>query len=304
MTLIELKDCITNRQVPTEFMIFVEKDNTFLSRQYLKAIEQLCVDGMTKVSSIYEPQQSSISLLTSTEETINVMYTEVFDERAENYSQFINTIVVCSQIDKSIADEVKNYTIKFPKLEDWQICDYAKTLCPSLDDADIQWLIKATNADMNRIINELNKAALFRGDEQKAVFSTIRFDTESDLYKIDGFAVVNALVDGNMPVLFDFLSHSNTEDLEPVVLANRAFSSLKNILLVSQNPSLTNEDCGISAGQFRFIKYNYRTLNVQAAKNKIKFLTGFDLALKTSKLDMSKRDMLNYLISNLSYKIV
>jgi hypothetical protein len=114
---------------------------------------------------------------------------------------------------------------------------------------------------------------------------------------------VNALVEGDMPVLFDFVKHNGYESIEPVVLANRALTSLKNIILVSQNPTLTVDECGVSAGQYRFLKNKYRSLNINAVKQKIKFLTNFDLKLKTSQLELNKLDMLNYLISNLTYKI-
>lgn len=303
MTLMELKNFINNGTVPSDFLIFVSKDSSFLTTQYVKAIGKLADGGITKINSIYEPQQSSIALLTAAPNTINVLKVETFDERAEDYSQFENTIVVCEQIDKSIAKNVDSYVIKFPKLEEWQIFDYAKTLCQSLDDDDISWLVKATNNDIDRVLNELAKVALFDKDEQKAIFSSIRFDPHTDLYTTDLFTIVNALVEGDMPILFEFLRHNGHEDLEPVMLANRAFTSLKNILLVSQNPGLTAEDCGVSAGQFKFLKYKYRSLNIEAVKQKIKFLTNFDLDLKTSKLDLSKRDMLNYLISHLTYKI-
>jgi hypothetical protein len=66
---------------------------------------------------------------------------------------------------------------------------------------------------------------------------------------------------------------------------------------------LRAEDFGISAGQYNFLKRNYRNLNLTAAKEKLKFLTKFDLDLKTSKLELNKRDILNYLISHLFYKI-
>jgi DNA polymerase III delta subunit len=289
--------------VPSDFMIFVSKDSGFLATQYVKAIGKLADGGITKINSIYEPQQSSITLLTAAPNTVNVLKVETFDERAEDYSQFENTIVVCEQVDKSIAKNVDSYVIKFPKLEEWQIFDYAKTLCPNLDDDDISWLVKATNNDIDRVLSELAKVALFDKNEQKAIFSSIRFDQQTDLYTADLFTIVNALVEGDMPVLFEFLRHNGYEDLEPVMLANRAFTSLKNILLVSQNPGLTAEDCGVSAGQFKFLRYKYRSLNIEAVKQKIKFLTNFDLMLKTSCLDLNKRDMLSYLVNNLNYKI-
>jgi hypothetical protein len=284
-------------------MIFVNKDSSFLASQYLQAIGSLFDNGIRKASSIYEPQQSSFSLLAMPEGTLNVVMVETFDERAEDYSQFENTIVVCEQVDKSIAKSLEDYIIKFPKLEEWQILDYAKTLCPEVDETDLLWLIQASDNNIERVLNELEKVALFSKEDQKAVFASIRFDPQTDLFKTDLFAIVNALVEGDFTVLFDFIRRNGYDTLEPVMLANRALTSLKNIILISQNPGITAEDCGVSGGQFRFLKYKYTSLNVEAVRNKIKFLTNFDLDLKTSRLDLSKRDMLNYLISNLGYKI-
>lgn len=304
MTLMELKEHITNNRVPTDFMIFVNKDNTFLASQYIKELSRLAEGGVNKISSIYEPQQSSLFLLTAPDGVLNILTVDTFDERAEDYSQFENTIVVCEQVDKTIAKCVEDYIIKFPKLEEWQIFDYAKTLCPHVDDEDLLWLVKATDNDIERVSNELAKVTLFNKEEQKAVFAALRFEAQTDLYKVDLFAIVNAVVEGDMQVLFDFIKHNGYESLEPVVLANRALTSLKNIILVSQNPTLTAEECGVSAGQYKFLKYKYRSLNINAVRQKIKFLSNFDLMLKTSQLELSKRDMLNYLISNLTYKII
>ena len=303
MTLSELKKFITNKTVPTDFMIFVTKDCPFLASQYLQAICNLSKSGSRRINSIYEPQQSSLALLTSPEDIINVLKVEVFDERAEDYNQFENTIVVCDQIEKSIASTVEPYVIKFPKLEEWQILDYAKSICSELDDSDLTWLIQITDNNIERVTNELEKVALFPKSEQKAVFASIRFDSQTDLYRLDLFTIVNALVEGDFTVLYDFVRYNGYEEIDPVVLANRAFTSLKNITLVTQNQGLTAEACGVSAGQFRFLTYKYHSLNLEALKAKLKFLADFDLKLKTSQLDLGKREMANYLISNLGYKI-
>ena len=303
MTLIELKKYINNKTAPSDFMIFVAKDCHFLADQYVKAIGDLTEGGIKKISSIYEPSQSSIALLTDTTDIVNILTVDNFDERAEDYSQFERIIVVCEQIDKSIAKTVEPYVIKFPKLEEWQILDYAKSICKYVDESDLLWLIQATNNNIERVVNELEKVAMFPKNEQKAVFAAIRFDPQSDLFKLDLFNVVNALVEGDFSVLYDFIKCNGYEEIEPVVLANRTMTSLKNIILVTQNPGLTAEDCGMSAGQFRFLKYKYHSLNVEAIKQKIKFLSSFDLNLKTSRLDLSKREMTNYLINNLCYKI-
>lgn len=305
MTLIELKEYITNKVlVPSDFMIFVSKDCPFLASQYVKALGDLYIGGINKISSIYEPQQSSIMLLTNTETALNVLYTDTFDERSEDYSQFENTIVVCEQVSKDIAKNVENYIIKFPKLADWQICDYAKTLCPNIEESELMWLVHTSDNSIERVLNELGKVALFSKNEQKEVFAAIRFDPQTDLYKPELFDIVNALVEGDMLTLNDFMKHNGWEIHEPVVLVNRAFNSLKNIILISQNANLSAEDCGVSAGQFKFIKYKYKSLNIAALKQKIKFLTNFDLLLKTSQLELNKRDMMSYIISNMFYKII
>jgi hypothetical protein len=303
MTLIDLKNFITNKIVPSDFMIFVSKDCPFLANQYIKTLGDLAVGGLNKVNSIYEPLQSSLMLLAAPARAIHVMTVDTFYERAEDYSQFENTIVVCEQVDKNIAKNVENYIIKFPKLEEWQIFDYAKTICPNIDDEDLNWLVKASDCSVERVINELDKVNLFGKNEQKEVFSAVRFDPQSDLYKADLFDIVNAFVNGDQAVLFDFIKHNGYEIHEPVVLANRTLSSLKNIILIAKNPQLSAEDCGVSKGQYNFIKNRYRSLNVDAIKYKIKFLANFDLKLKTSQLELDKRDMLNYLVNNLSFRI-
>lgn len=303
MTLMDLKKFITDKIVPSDFMIFVSKDCPFLAYQYVKALGDLSISGINKINSIYEPQQSSIMLLTDTEGTLNVLYTDTFDERSEDYSQFENTIVVCEQVAKDIAKNVENYVIKFPKLEDWQICDYAKTMCPSIEESELMWLVQASGNSIERVVNELDKVALFSKNEQNEILAAIRFDQQTDLYNSDLFTVVNALVEGDMPTIYDFINHSGWEIHEPVILVNRALTSLKNIIIISQNPNVKAEDCGVSAGQYKFIKYKYRSINVDAAKQKLKFLTNFDLMLKTSQLDLNKRDMMSYIINNTFYKI-
>ena len=303
MTLIELKKFITDKIVPSDFMIFVSKDCPFLANQYVKTLGELAPGGINKISSIYEPIQSSLMLLAAPVGAINIMTVDTFDERSEDYSQFENTIVVCEQIDKTISKAVEEYAIILPKLEEWQICDYAKTLCPSIDEADLTWLIQASGGSIERVINELDKVKLFEQSEQQQIFSAIRFDPQTDLYKVDLFTVVNALVECDIVILYDFLKRKNYDLLEPIVLSNRALNSLKNIILVTQNPQLTAEECGVSPAQYRALKYKYRSINVDAVRQKIKFLTNIDLALKSSELELDKRDMMNYLISRLCFKI-
>lgn len=304
MKLPELKNQLTLGVLPTDFLILVNpKDSTFLSKQYVNAMIGLATGGVNRITSIYEPIQSSLLNLVTAENTLNLLYVDTFSERAEDYTQFDYTVVVCNQIDKTIEKAVEEFTIKLPKLSDWQIIDYAKMQCKCLDEADIGWLVKAADNNIERVMNELDKISLFSGDEQKQLFAAIQADRKSGLYSADLFSVVNALIDGDTLTLYNFLLNGGADLLEPVVLVNRAFANLKAILLTTQNVGMTPADLGVSSAQFYKLRKQYASLNIEAARLKLKFLAGLDLALKTSQLDMNKHDMLSYLIANVAYKI-
>lgn len=304
MKLHELKKQIALGILPTDFTIFVNaKDSLFLTNQYMKAITALASGGINRVKSIYEPKQSSLLTLTAVENMLNIVYTDTFAERAEDYSQFENTIVVCDQIEKSIEPAVADFVVQMPKLQEWQILDYVKTFCDGIADEDLLWLIRAADLNIDRVLNELDKVQRFSNNEQKQVFASICTDRNNGFYKADLFKIVNAIVDGDLVTLYNFLFYGGADLLDPVVLVNRAFSNLKAILLVTQNLQASAESLGVSTKQKHALSRQYTSLDLEAAKRKMRFLAEFDLALKTSKLDMTKHEMLSYIISNTAFKI-
>jgi DNA polymerase III delta subunit len=299
----ELKNLLENNTIPSDFMIFVKKDCPFLANQYITAITDRYHGTVKRINSIYEPTQSSIAMLTNSDETINILNVDTFSERAEDYSVFSHIIVICEKVDKDVLEQVKDFIIDFPKLENWQILDFIKGKYPNLDEQDLKWLVTASNGNIDLIINELDKIAIFPKEKQRDLFSSICFDLRPILYKPDIFKLTDALIDGDFSVLYECLLLGSVDNIEPVVLVNRAALNLKNIILATQNSKMPAEAIGISAGQFRFFTNKYRSLNIEAARQKLKFLTAFDLKLKNSYLELNKRDMLNYIINNLSYKI-
>ena len=304
MKLSELKKHLTTGALPSEFIVFINaKDSTFLANQYLQTMVTLAPGGRRDIKSIYEPLQSTACLLLDEETTLNVLRVETFDERAESYDQFDYTVVICDKIDKSIAKVVEPYTIQIPTLEPWQILDYSKQLCKGLSDADLNWLIENSNGNIDCVLNELDKIKLFSKDEQYQIFSELRAERSVGTRGLDFNKTADAIVYGDTMYLFNLLASGGAEVFEPVGLANRAFNSLKAILLATQNPTLSAEDLGMSAAQCGYLRRNSPSLNVELAQRKLKFLATFDFDLKTSKLDLSKQEMLNYLLANTAYRI-
>lgn len=304
MTLKQLKELILNNTPPTDFMIFVSKDNKFLAKQYVTEIARARNAEIVKITSVHEPLQSSAFLLTQyANETLNVLTVETFEERAEDYSQFTDTIVICDNIDKSIAKALEEYIVEMPKFATWQLFDYTKTQVKILEDYEINWLLEVTAGDIYRLNNELDKIKLFKTEDQREVFQAIRFDPYSDLFQIDFYTFVNALVVGNVETVRDYLAHGAAEKLDPIGVANQVTTSLKNILLATQNPGTSAADLGLSPKQHKTLNSIYKTVWVDAVKSKLKFLTQLDVRLKSSELDLSKENMLMYLVSNLMYRI-
>jgi DNA polymerase III delta subunit len=304
MTLKHLKELILNNTPPTDFLVFVCKDNKFLARQYVTELARALNAEEVKITSIYEPLQSSAFLLTQqANDTLNVLTVETFDERAEDYTQFENTIVICDSIEKSLVSALDEYIVEMPKFAAWQLFDFVKTQVNFLEDYEINWLLEGANNDIYRIINELDKVKLFSPEEQRQVFQDIRFEPNSDLFKIDFYTFVNALVVGDCEVIKNYLAHGAASKLDPIGVANQVTNSLKNILLATQNPTATAADLGMSSKQHRALNSIYKTVWVEAVKSKLKFLTRLDVRLKSSELDMSKEDMLTYIVANLAYRI-
>ena len=130
MTLYELKQGLANKVVPRELIIFVpgkaksgnenkyaDKDVLkleaetklnnfhFLANAYVDALCEAKSCNKIEIESIFEPLVSSLSLVVDYENSLCVYKTETFDTKAETYTEFLNTVVICEKIEKDDDDE-------------------------------------------------------------------------------------------------------------------------------------------------------------------------------------------------------
>ena len=296
MTLIDLKKSIESGIVETDFMIFVCPENTFIADQYIDAICDLNNLTKTSINSLQE-QTSALSLVFENKDELNVMKVDTFDEALIDYSSLTNTIVVCSKVDKKIKQFVEDYIIEFPKLVDWQIKSYINLICPQLDNEEVDWLCKATNNDIYRIVNEIDKIRLFPIMEQKGILNEIRFGKGSDLYALTIFELADAIVKNNKAVLLEFLRHDEL-NFEPMSIVGMTLKKVKDILFVTQNSNRKPEDIGLTSKQAWAIDKSYKGFPLTRLQYLLKFLSDIDLRLKSGELDMPKNTLINYLIIN------
>ena len=298
MTLQELKTQLLEGTAPTDFMILLCKDNDFIANQYVERMCQLKHVKENRISSIYEPLASALSLVINFEENVNVLRVDKFDEKSDDYSQFENTVVICYELDKAIASAVKGYVVTIPALQDWQVKSYMKTICKGLSKDTIDWLYAASSGDIYRIINELDKLALFGPEEQIQIIEDLKNDPKSGLYPHDDFIISNALETNKKDKLADVLLHINCIKYDPIAVANAMLKKLKNLALIKLDNSIKPAELGISDKAYYYIKKN-ANYPLDKLFNDVEFLSGLDLRLKSSELELTPDKLLDYIVCKL-----
>lgn len=296
MELSKLKENILNGQLPSQLLIFVCPENYFIADQYIETICNKSGKEKRIIKSIFE-QDSAMSLILDYTETINVIKTEIFDEVAEDYSVFENTIVVCNKIDKKLSTVIADYCVEVPKLLDWQLEAYVKQRCPELDKLDIAWLVKAAENNVYKIDNIIDKLCLFSSKNRNEILAKLRFEPGSDLYNIDIFTLCDALIFNNKSVLVDFLRHQYMCNFELLAIVGSLLTKLKNLLFVKYGKK-SAADLDINPGYYKRL-INTPWISEQRIQELIKVISSIDLQLKSGLLDIPKNRQLDYLMSKI-----
>ena len=296
MTLMDLKKSIESQNIPDDFMIFLCSENSFIADQYVDAICEINNLVKTRINTLQD-QASALSLVLGSTDELKVMKVDTFDEALADYSSLKNTIVICNKIDKKVKPLVEDYIVEIAKLADWQIKSYIKLICPVLNDDELDWLYQATEGNIYKMINEVDKIKLFPAPEQRSVLDAIRFSPDSDLYSVSIFDLADAIIRNNKPFVLEFLTHKNLNfDLMQIVGAT--LQKVKNIILVTQNSGKTASEIGINDKYMYRLRKDWNGFPEGRLKALLEFLSSIDLKLKTGSLDMSKDAQIDYFIAN------
>lgn len=297
MNLIELKRSIESQVVPNDFIIFLCEENSFIADQYIKAICDINNLTKTDINNLQE-QTSALSLVLGGNEELRVLKVDNFDEVVSDYSSLTDTIVVCNKIDKKISKFVEDYVIKVPKLVDWQVKSYIKLICPTLVDEEVDWLYKATGGDIYRIVNEIDKLLLFPTIERKEIFNELRYGKDSDLYALDIFELVDAIVRNNKPVVLNYLRRANTM-YEFMSLVSLTLKKAKDILMTRKDSNRTASEVGMNVKQWNAISKIYSGFPETRLEELITFLSKIDLKVRQGTFEsLSKDTLIDYFIVN------
>lgn len=299
MTLLELKKAIKNQELDDNLIIFVA-DDYFLPKQYLEAICQLKCSKENRISSIYEPINSTMSLIFNFESYINTLYVDTFEEQASNYSIFKNTIVFCHKIDKAIIEKTASYTVKIDSPQDWQVKDYISIYCPGLDPKLIDYFYACTKGNMYKIENELDKIKLFDVDKRNSALTALLREENTDLIKeVSTFDFCEYLAEGNIEAVRRSLYVRDYCDFQATFLVSILIQKFRAIAGCLET-NLSADDLGLSIGQYKYLKYikykQGKKPNSKFIEKSLKFLTEIDYKLKTGKLDIDEKQKQDLII--------
>lgn len=297
MTLAELKNQILTDNITDDLIILVCAENFYLADQYVEAISVKTGLEKRPILSVTQRINPMLSLVIDYSNYLYILKTETFDEDLLEPDEIKNTIIICNKIDKKISKGLEKYIVEIPKLQDWQVKDYMKALCPGLDPFSIDWAYENMGKDIYRIKNELDKIRLFPVQDQQNVLTALRFVDGSDLYTQVLYKLVEAIVKNNKRELLEFLYHRQVCNIDPIGMLTMLLSNYKKILLVTQKTKVTAKDLGITDEQYKAISYYNKGYSVNKLERVIKVLSAIDLDLKSGRLDIPKNMLFDYILS-------
>lgn len=296
----QLKEFITNDTLSDDFLILLCEDNFYLAKQYAAEIasrKNLCLNI---ISSLAELDLGAVAELfaETAESRLNVLLTDTFDEKYNNYYDYYNTIVICSKIDKQIVKQVEPFTVKMPKPADWAVKEYIKIYCEGLTDNRIDELYTLTNGDIYRITNELDKIKLFDKGQRDTILAQLLNDPYVDFNNTTIFDIKGYILQKNKSALSEYLSHKNYAEIDPISITSLLLSDYKKNLLLRFNKGTTAESLGLSKGAAYYVKSGCN-LSEDELRDKIDFLSKIDYKLKSGDLDIPKELITTYILSHI-----
>lgn len=202
-------------------------ENKHLVLKYIDSIDEIVGDSFLKDINLY------------------VFLSKKYNEKYNNN----NLIVIC--------EETKNTdAIVFPKLEAWQVVDFAKSFLPGVNIEILNELIKGYS-EYQLFISDMEKLAIFDEEDQNYLVDDL-FDQLNITPTLTVFDLSNALLRHDIKLAKEVLKVKDRIDLTPMHLLTILLNNVKKVLDIQLGGNnVRASDLGISDKQFFVIKkYN------------------------------------------------
>ncbi len=296
MLIQDLKKLIENKNTsfPDNVLILKYKDNKFICNQYINAICEKRNLEKVYIDSIYDVSDNSLF-----EDEPHYLYILDVEKLAEHpTAEDKNIIILC----KSLPNDLEIDYVDMTEILPWHIESFAKLRLKGLDEKQINWLCQICKYDIFRIDQECKKLESFPEATQKVIFEQINEENGySDLSDQNIFNFTNAIIKQEMNVVASLIPELESADLEPlgcVTILLKKFQEMTNFFL---NPKATPASLKMSEKQFYFLKSHpekYSTYPIAKILDNIEFLSNIDYQIKTGNLELTREQLLSYVVVN------
>lgn len=293
LNLNEVKTDLENNKDIDQFLIFYYEDTTdYIPVQYAKALarirnsEILYVDELDEINSSPDPFSEPTS-------NLYVYKTDSLERIPAKYLQN-NLIIITPKLLKDVEKEYDEYILRIPKLEEWQIVDYIKTVSPGLTQDEMEWLVRTYKSNMYRVELEVDKLKPFSENARQYIFEDFYVDHVFETLSEYGiFDFTNAIQGKDLKTISNILSDINHIDIEPTGLITLLCANFKKLIKVWLNKSPTPENTGLKSNQIWAINKLSRTYTKEQLVKVFELVSDMERRLKTG--EMPEELIIDYL---------
>ena len=296
MELRELKNKILAQEALSFPLLFINYDNDYLIKSYIKKIAENNSLTIKEIESIKE----MVDIESGMFKEVDYLYIyklnkddNLSKEQLKDYK-----IILISDTDRKDSDIEK---VVFNKLENWQIEAYVQALLPGLDNREVSWLCKNAKYDIWRLDNEASKLNIFDKKDQSKILMAINDDNGYvDLNELTIFNLSNAIMNKDMLGIKKVVEDIDNIDVEGTGLVTILLKNFLNIINIQTNSKATAQSLGMSEKQFRYLQYNQcNKYSNEELFNIYNFLTDIDYKLKSGLLEMTNNQLNYYVLSHI-----
>ena len=293
LNLNEVKTALENNKDIDQFLIFYYEDTTdYIPVQYAKALarirnsEILYVNELDEINSSPDPFSEPIS-------NLYVYKTDSLERIPAKYLQN-NLIIITPKLLKDVEKEYDEYILRIPKLEEWQIVDYIKTVSPGLTQDEMEWLVRTYKSNMYRVELEVDKLKPFSESARQYIFEDFYVDHVFETLSEYGiFDFTNAIQGKDLQTISNILSDINHIDIEPTGLITLLCANFKKLIKVWLNKNPTPENTGLKSNQIWAINKLSRTYTKEQLVKVFELVSDMERRLKTG--EMPEELIIDYL---------
>ena len=289
MDIEKLKDSIENKTIGDSPIIFVISDTDFIPRQYVHQISKLRNLEIEQTDNISKLGRKKKSLLEADTKESNITLV-VVDELGDIGTSILgkkNLYVITKKLLSDFPKELSQIVVKVPKLESWQIRDYAYSIADGVKREKLDWLLQLCGNNIYRLDNELQKLSQFSKTQRTELFDNMAYDgTFDDLMSVQLFDLSNAVCTKDfqkLSYIIPMVKESGINEFAVVAVLLNSFKNMTRVQL-SKNPEVELKD--MSSKQIYAIRKNCGKYSKEQLNKILQFLYSIDYKIKSGNLDI------------------